>query len=373
MKAICQREGFLAKFQLVSSAVPSKDIKPILNNLKAIADAQQSCCTLMATDLEVGIRLDVQGLTIEEEGEAILPAQHFLRILRESQSSELTIEANSDQCVVQGTNMYFEMPSEDAGNFPDIPTFDSDDYFEISSTTLREMIRRTIFATAGESSARPAMSGVLFDIQGESLKLVATDGRRLALSQGEGQPHGNVSSEGQNAIVPPKALALLERNLQDDGETMVRIGLRANEVLFRTELATIYSVLFQGRFPDYQSLFKSQKDSVTVPLEVGSFHAAVRQAAIMSDEESKRVDFQFDDNALTLKAKGARSGRSQVEMPMVYDAKKISIGFNPQYLTDMLRILPPESEIHLEMVDGSKPALFRSGAGYSYMVMPYTS
>ncbi len=378
MKAICQREGFLAKFQLASSVVPGSggnaEINPILKNLKAIADAEEGRCTLLGTDLEVGIRLDVLGLTVEEPGEAILPAQQMLRILREASNKELNLEADSNACVVHGKNLYFEMPSEDARNFPDFPTtFTGDDYFEISAGKLREMIRRTIFAVAeGTGGARPAMTGVLWEIRGEKLNLVATDSKRLALAQGEGAPHGDLNPDGVSAVISPKALGLLANNLQDDDE-MVRIGLQANEALFRTELATIYSLLVEGRFPEYSGLFSTVKNAVVVPLEVGAFLSAIRQAAIMVDDESKRVDFRFENGTLTLKAKAARSGRSKVEMPVVFDAAPIEVGFNPQYLVDMLRILPPDAEVQLEIVDGSKPALFRSGASYSYLVMPFTS
>src|SRR5687767_3844055 len=126
MKALCHREGLLAACQLASAAIPAKDLKPILKNLKAIAGDGR--CTLIATDLEVGIRLDVQGLTIEEPGEAILPAAKLIAILREGRDSELSIEADSNACLVKGSSFEFEMPSEDPAQFPDFPTFADDRY-----------------------------------------------------------------------------------------------------------------------------------------------------------------------------------------------------------------------------------------------------
>src|SRR5438309_423330 len=107
MKALCNREGLLAAFQLASAAIPTRDVKPILKNLKAIADDDR--CTLMATDLELGIRLDVRGLKVEQAGEAILPASRLLAILRESQDEELTIEADSNSCKVWGASLEFDM------------------------------------------------------------------------------------------------------------------------------------------------------------------------------------------------------------------------------------------------------------------------
>src|SRR5271165_3163119 len=121
MKAICPREVLLSACQLASAAIPAKEVKPILKNIKAIAGDGR--CTLMATDLEIGIRLDVQGLTIQEPGEAILPAKRLIDILRETRDSELSIEADPSSCMVRGASLEFELLSEDPSQFPDVPTF----------------------------------------------------------------------------------------------------------------------------------------------------------------------------------------------------------------------------------------------------------
>src|SRR5262249_3376095 len=153
--------------------------------------------------------------------------------------------------------------------------------------------------------------------------------------------------------------ALLERNLQDDKE-LVRVSLRPNEVLFRTERAVIYSRLVEGRFPNYREVFP-KKQHVKVPIPVGPFLSAVRQAAIMTDEESKRVTFKFEKKKLTLNAHGSGAGRSKVELALDYDGKGVEINFNPGFLIDMLRILPPDAPLMLELVDGASPALFKCG------------
>ena len=131
MRARCRREGLLSACQLASAALPAQEVKPILRNLKAVA--ADGRCTLMATDLEVGIRLDVQGLTIEEPGEAILPAARLIAILREAHDEELSIEADQTACTVRGPTLEFEMPGEDPAQFPEWPTFTEDKYHEISA------------------------------------------------------------------------------------------------------------------------------------------------------------------------------------------------------------------------------------------------
>src|SRR6516225_857015 len=175
MKAVCNREGFLSACQLAAVAVASRDVKPILKNLKAIVEPDR--CTLMATDLELGIRLEVRGVQIEEPGEAILPAARLTAILRESPDEEVHLEASPDACVVRGQFNEFEMPSEEPADFPDVPPFTGDKYHELAAGQLREMIRRTIFAVAAENP-RYALTGIMWELQGTDIRLVATDGRR---------------------------------------------------------------------------------------------------------------------------------------------------------------------------------------------------
>jgi DNA polymerase-3 subunit beta len=365
MKALCQREALLSAFQLASAAVPSRDVKPILRNVKAIAEDGR--CTLMATDLELGIRLEVRGLKVEEPGEAILPAARILAILRESPDEELALDADANACKVRSANGDWEMPSEDPANFPDLPTNAWERYHQLTAGDLRTMIRRTVFAAASDIG-RYSMTGVLWELEDDKARLVATDGRRLALVEGAATNQGEHTTKGQTPVVPTKAMGLLERILQDDAEP-VRVGFGTNEVHFRTERAVIYSRLVEGRFPNYRDVFP-KKPSVKVPLQVGPFLSVVRQAAIMTDEESKRVAFHFTKKKLTLQAQGAATGRSKIELPVEYDGKPLDINFNPAFLVDMLRVLGSEDSLTLDLVDGGSPALYRAGDQYSYLVMP---
>jgi DNA polymerase-3 subunit beta len=365
MKAICHREGLLSACQVASVAVSGRDIKPILRNLKVIADSDR--CTLMATDLELGIRLQVLGVKVEEPGEAILPAARTTAILRESTDEELSVEATSSACTVKGQFNEFEMPSEDPSHFPDVPAFSEEKYHELTAGPLREMIRRTAFAAAKEN-ARYSMTGVLWELDDSQVRLVATDGRRLAVAQGSGTAHGGHSTKGQTPVVPTKAMDLLERNLSDD-EEIIRVALRPNEVLFKTERAMIYSRLVEGRYPNYREVFP-KKQTTKVPLTVAPFLTAVRQSAIMTDEETKRVVFSFTKKKLTLQARGVEAGRSKVEMPIEYESKAVEISFNPAFLVDMLRVLPADANLTLELIDGNNVAVFRTGDDYAYLVMP---
>ncbi len=365
MKVHCHREGLLAAFQLAGSAVPSKDIKPILRNIKTVAEKDR--CTLLATDLEIGIRLEVRGVNVDQAGEAVVPAQKTLAILREATDDEVHIEADAQACFIRGEHNEYEMGGEDPAEFPDVPAFSEDKYHEVAAGPLREMIRRTIFAAAVENP-RYALTGVLWELNGDKARLVATDGRRLAVADGIASAHGGHATGNGTHVVPTKAMSLLERLLSDP-EEKVLVSLRPNEALFKTERAMLYSRLVEGRYPPYKEVFP-KKQTVKIPLNLAAFHSAVRQAAIMTDEESKKVVFSWAKKKLTLQARGAASGRSKVEMPLEYDGKAIEINFDPKFITDMLRVLPDDAPLTVELVDGSTVGLFKSGESYSYIVMP---
>src|SRR5437879_8465605 len=174
MKVRCHREGLLSAFQLTSVAVPSRDLKPVLKNIKVIADTDR--CTLLATDLELGIRLEVRGLNVEEPGEALLPSNRVLAILRESTDDEVAIEADAQTCMVRGQSNEFEMGGEDPGEFPDVPAFSADAYHELPAGELREMIRRTIFAAATQDP-RNEHTGILWEVERAKAHPMATDAR----------------------------------------------------------------------------------------------------------------------------------------------------------------------------------------------------
>jgi DNA polymerase-3 subunit beta len=357
----------LAAIQLASAAVATRDVKPVLRNIKAVVDNDR--CTLMATDLELGIRLEVRGIKVDEPGDALLPTSRFMNILRESTDEEMTIEATPDKCIVRGHTNEFDMPGEDPSSFPDVPTFAEEKYHEIAASVLREMIKRTQFAAATEGQVRfGATTGILMELEEEKAGMIATDGRRLAMMSGAAKAHGGHTTQGQMPVVPVKAMNLVERNLAAP-EEVVRISLRANEILMKTERAMIYSRLVEGRFPNYKQVIPT-KNSHHVPLTVGPFLSAVRQAAIMTDEESKRVRFQFAKKKLTLRAQGAESGQSRVELPVEYDGKGLEISFDPKFVVEMLRVLEPDAPITLDMSEGDKPAVFKHEPSYLYVVVP---
>jgi DNA polymerase-3 subunit beta len=370
MKALCSRQDLLDAFGMVSSVVPARSPKPILQSVKLDADPDAGS-TLLATDLEVGIRYRVVGVKVDQPGAVILPTQRMQSILRTTPDAEVFVEASADALTVRSLQAEFELPSEDPDLFPDVPDFGALSFHVVSAANLKRLIRRTIFATDVEST-RYALGGVLFEFSDGQLAAVGTDGRRLAHATCPAEAEGDATPPQGSPVIPVKALKLLERNL-DDQDPPVHIAFQSNTAaLIRTERAVIYSRLLEGRFPRYRDVFPASA-TVRVPFpEVEPLLLAVEQASIVTSDESRGVDFTFGGGKLTLSSKAADVGRSRVELPISYEGEPVEITFDPRYLTEALKTLDPSSPIAAELIDHKSAAVFKTEDGYTYVVMPLT-
>jgi len=356
MRAFCNRDGLLSAFAMVSGVVPARSPKPILQNVKLIADEEDGS-VLMGTDLEVGIRHRVLGVRIEQPGAVILPTVHIGSILRTSGDQELEIITDDDHLIVRGQYAEFTLPIEDASLFPEVPDFAATSYHVIPAGNLKKLIRRTIFATDLES-ARYALGGVLIELTAESIAMVGTDGRRLARMVATATVENDPPAPAGTPVIPVKALKLIERNLVDD-EVLVHLAIQSGTaVLVRTESAVIYSRLVEGRFPRYQDVFPTNID-VKIPLEAGRLRLAVEQASIVTSDESRGVDFQFSSGVLKLSSQAADVGSSHVDLPIAYEGKPVEITFDPRYLVDALKTLDDATPVTAELIDSKNAAVLQ--------------
>ncbi|MCA9270805.1 MAG: DNA polymerase III subunit beta [Planctomycetales bacterium] len=366
MKITCDREKLLEAFQTVAAVVPSRSPKPILQNVKLIA--AKDGAMLMATDMEVGIRMDVAGIDVDVEGRALLPVQRFGSILRESTDDKLVIEADPQGTVVRGERSEFKLPGGNPDEFPDVEAFSDKNYHEAPARLFRELIRRTLFATDTESS-RYALGGVLLEFGDDQLTAVGTDGRRLAKMQGPAMKVGAGSSTETMTIVPSRAMQLMERSLTD-GDAEIQIAAHGSDIQVKSPRATIYARLVEGRFPKWRDVFPSRTQTNKIELTVGPVFAAVRQASIVASEESRGLLLTFADGTLTLAGQTAEVGQSRVELPIAYDGEPLVISLDHRFVADFFKVLDPEKTFTLDVQDGDAAAVFSTEDGYGYVVMP---
>jgi DNA polymerase-3 subunit beta len=366
MKFTCERDKLLSAFQTAATVVPGRSPKPILQNVKMIVGQENA--TLLATDLEVAIRLDVPGIEVESTGAAVLPVGRFGSILRESTDAKLFVEADAQGTVVRGERSEFKLPGENPDEFPEVATFTDEDYRELSAGLLKELIRRTLFATDIESS-RYALGGVLLEFDGDKVTAVGTDGRRLAKMEGACQTIGTCDGEEQTTIVPARSMQLIERAFTEL-DVDVQIATHANDILLKTPRATIYSRLVEGRFPKWRDVLPARREAIQIELAVGPLYSALRQAAIVTSEESRGIDFSFGDGSLVLSGATAEVGQARVELPIPYGGPAVMLALDYRFVADFLRVLEPEKVITCEIENADSAALLTTDDGYAYVVMP---
>jgi DNA polymerase III subunit beta len=366
MKAVCEREKMLHAFQTAASVAPSRSPKPILQNVKL--DVVADSAMLMGTDLEIGIRMEVQGFAIEQPGSVVLPIARFSSILRESSDEKLTLDNETGKTRVRGERSEFQLPAENPDEFPSVAVFEESKYHELPARFFRELIRRTVFATDNESS-RYALGGVLVEFTENGIVAVATDGRRLAKQEGPATSVGGHHQSDKMTIIPSRAMQLIERAIAGSEEN-IQLSARDNDLLLRVGKSTIYTRLVEGRFPKWRDVFPRRDGTTQVEMTVGPFHAAVRQAQIVTSDEHRGVDFIFGEGKLVLSGHGAEYGESHVEMPVAYDGEEIAVMLDPRYLGDFLRVLDPDSTITVSIRDSESAVVCSTDDGYANVIMP---
>jgi DNA polymerase-3 subunit beta len=245
--------------------------------------------------------------------------------------------------------------------------FEDTDYFVVPAAALRTMIRRTIFATDSEST-RYALGGIQMELGAEKLTLAATDSRRLAVVTTASSMVGKPAIPTVSPVIPSKAMGLIEKSL-GDGTGEAHIALHQNDIVVRCQGTTIASQLVQGRFPDYRKVLPDSCVS-TIDMVVAPFYTAVRQAMIVTNEESRGVDFSFGKGTLKLNSKATDIGQSTIEMPISYDGPEMTITFDPRYVADFLKVLDAGTQFHLNLISHDDRATLVTDDNYSYVVMP---
>jgi DNA polymerase-3 subunit beta len=365
MQLTCQRNSLTNAFQTVAGVVPTRTPKDILKNVKLQVVGGKA--TLIGNDSEIGMRCDVPDVTSEARGEALLPTTRVLAVLRELTDDVVKLEITSDATWIRCGNSEFRLSAEDPSDFPPVATFEDNDYFVVPANVLRTMIRRTLFATDSEST-RYALGGIQMEFNPERLTLAATDSRRLAVVKAAASVVGRPTIPTTAPVIPSKAMSLIEKSLMD-GVADVHIALHQNDVVVRCGGTTIASQLVQGRFPDYRKVVPDASN-FTIDMVVAPFYAAVRQAMIVTNEESRGVDFTFTRGTLRLKSKAADIGQSTIELPISYDGDEMTITFDPRYVADFLKVLDSGTQFQLKLISHEDRATLTTDDSFVYVVMP---
>jgi len=361
MKLKAKRQELADAFQLVSGAVSSRAVKPILQNVKLVAAG--GSLEFLATDLEIGMRLRVEGPEIGDEGEALMPAARVGAILREMRDEDVSVETDNQTTTISTATDTFHVMGDNPSEYPELAGFREDGASEVSPGELIDMVEKTAFAVATEST-RYAFNAILFVLKENVLELVATDGRRLAYVKRKAK---GIKEAGREIIIPPRVMTQLSRVVAAD-DTVVKLAVDGNQILFQTLRAVVTGRLVEGHFPSYDDVIPKDYP-VKIKLDREAFRSAVRRAALLTNEESRAVKLAFGEKKLVLSARAAELGDARIEMAADYDGDPIEISFNPDFLEDVLKVLD-DDVVSFELKDSDSAGVLKAKNNYLYVIMP---
>lgn len=369
MKLVCDRIALADALTLASSVIAARTTSPALSCLKFVA--KEGLLTISSTDTEIGITVPVASVSITDEGEALIPADKLNQIVRASEDSTLSLDVNAKHvATLKGQDSTFKIYGHEPRDFPGVPQFPSSKVeFETTAGTLGRLIHRTLFATAVDNS-RYAINGVLLERKGKRLRLVATDGRRLAVAKGECTRAND--GDAPQCIVPSKALNVLGKLLSDPDDP-VAVARQDNLVVVRigegADAATLSSRLVEGTFPPFEDVIPKEQDK-RVTFDAVELTSAVRRAEILTNEESKGVRMAFGSGQLVLSSRAPELGEAEITVDIEkYEGEPMEIGFNPKFIMDVLKVIDSQ-EVIIELKAPNKPGVIKAGNDFTYVVMP---
>ena len=366
MKFTAKRDQLLDAFLAMGSFVSPRPVRPVLTCV-LLEVSDDGTCVLSATDLEITLRYRLQVEKVVESGIAALPVARLAAILRESAAEEITITlSEAGKAKISSGRSNFQVLGELADEFPEIPDFLDDRAFSLDRKKLVSLVRKTQFAVAREKS-RFAFNGAKLHIQGDEARMIATDGKRLAMKVEEIENTSNVET---GHIIPVRALTLIDKVLADDDE-VVRIALDDQKIMFATTRAEISSTLVEGSFPDYEAVIP-KKSSTQVSFQRDQLVSALRQAALFAPEQTRSVRFEVESGRATVRGQAPDAGQAEVVIDLPeYDGESVGIAFNPDFLVEGLKVMAVE-QVTIGLNGSNQAAKISGEENYVYVVMPVT-
>lgn len=373
MRVICGKEELIKGIQTISPVASSKSTLPVLSNF--LLETKEGKIKLSSTDLEIAVKCYIKG-EILEEGGITIPAKRFSDIIKELPSeNEINIRSDeTNQINITSGKSKFNLMGISKNEYPVIPAFPSENNFTIKRELFASILKKTVFAVSKDAQ-RYVLNGVYFILEDNTLKMVATDGRRLAYATAN-EVKGIKPQAKIKVIVPTKAITDILRLLSSDIKAEdIKIGITGNQIALEIEDITFLSTLIEGIFPNYEQVIPKTSE-IKVKLNVKDTLSAVKQMALLtadkiSSDRSSAVKFYFNSNILRISASTAGLGSGEVEMEIDYKAKPTEINFNPNFIKEVLQNIDEESII-FEFKNSLNPATIvpEKDKNYLCVVMP---
>jgi DNA polymerase-3 subunit beta len=364
MKFEITREALLKPLNLVAGVVERRQTLPILANVLLVLDGDR--LSLTGTDLEVELVGRVQLPAAGESGEVTVPARKFVDICKSlPEGSDIKFSAEEGKVTVKSGRSRFTLSTLPAREFPSVEDSMGTHQFTLKQGKLRRLIDRTAFAMA-QQDVRYYLNGMLWELKAGQLRVVATDGHRLAMCT---LPSKVESDSDAQVILPRKGVLELSRLLLVDDEDIV-IVIGSNHIRATTIDFTFTSKLVDGKFPDYERVLPRAADKIVLGSRL-ELRQAFTRTAILSNEKYRGVRLKLSADTLEILANNPEQEEAEELVAVDYSGDSLEIGFNVSYLLDVLGVLSGE-RIKLSLADPNSSALLEeSEDGDSlYVVMP---
>ncbi len=365
MKFTITRDSLQEGLVAVAAAVPTKTTLPVLANI--LVEATGDGLRLSGTDLDIAVATTVPA-SVDQEGAITLPAKKLVEIVRELPSAGIRLSSSGEQRVaLECGRSRFKLLGLSREEFPAFPAVGFESSWKIRSGELQKLIGHVAFAASTEES-RPILNGVLWELRPDRMRMVATNGHRLAKMD---VPLSDAAAATADLIVPPKALEQIRRLFAADDE--IEIARSENHLGFRSETTQVFTRLIEGPYPNYEQVIPRENDRVATA-DRGALTAALRRMSTVASDQTHRIRMALASGACKLSVQTPDLGEAQEELAVSYDDDPLEIGFNAAYLLEILKYMPTD-EVRMtfkapERAATCEPVGWDDPASYLTLVMP---
>lgn len=362
MKLICSKDNLLKGVNIVSKAVPTRTTMAILECI--LIDASTNEIKLMANDMELGIETKIEG-TVEERGIIALDAKIFSDIVRKLPNSDVTIETDSSfKTIISCEKAKFNIVGKSGDDFSYIPYIEKNEAIVISQFTLKEVIRQTIFSIADNDNNK-LMTGEMFEINENQMKVVSLDGHRISIRNIELKNN----YEHRKVVVPGKTLQEISKIIPGGVDDDVLIYLTNNHVVFDFDTTTVVSRLIEGEYFKIDQMLSSDYETKVKINKRELLDCIDRSTLLVKEGDKKPIIMNISNNSMELRI-NSFIGSMDEEIDIEKEGKDILIGFNPKFFIDALRVID-EEEVCLYMVNPKAPCFIKDDDGkFIYLILP---
>lgn len=365
MRFTISREKLQEGLAAVAASIPAKTTLPVLANI--LVEANDKGIRLSGTDLDIAVSTEVQA-DVDAPGAITIPARKLQEIARELPPSPVKIASSGEQRITLDCGRsHFKILGLPKDEFPSFPAVRFNESWRVKAGDLKKLIEHTSFAVSTEES-RPILNGVLWELRPERMRMVATNGHRLARMELPIQSTGTPQSD---LIVPPKALDQIRRLFPDDEELEIARG--ENHLGFRSPFTAVYTRLIEGPYPNYEQVIPKDNDKYAIA-DVKALTSALRRMSVIASDQTHRIRLSFNAAMLKFSVQTPDLGEANDELPVRFNGDPLDIGFNAAYLLEILKYIPTE-EVKLtfkapERAATLEPEGWSDSAQYLCLVMP---